>query len=118
YEIESDNESAENGYGYDKQVFSMFLDTDNVQIDFTEGDYYLSTIIKEDGATGFYDKYDDSDREESKANYEYSYTFLYDKKSWVVYDKNTSYSYLISLAELNVSSDQVHFVSAKTRNMS
>src|SRR5699024_2344519 len=87
YEIESDNESAENGYGYDKQVFSMFLDTDNVQIDFTEGDYYLGTIIKEDGATGFYDKYDDSDREESKANYEYSYTFLYDKKSWVVYDK-------------------------------
>ena len=114
YEIESDNESAENGYGYDKQVFSMFLDTDNVQIDFTEGDYYLSTIIKEDGATGFYDKYDDSDREESKANYEYSYTFLYDKKSWVVYDKNTSYSDLISPAELAVSSDLVTLGSAKT----
>src|SRR5699024_4967913 len=56
YEIKSDNESAENGYGYDKQVISMLLDTDNVQVDFTEGDYYLSTIIKEDGATGFCDK--------------------------------------------------------------
>src|SRR5690625_983304 len=114
YEIESDNESAGNGYGYDKQVISMLLDTDNVQVDFTEGDYYLSTIIKENVATGFYDKYDDADREESEYNEELKYTFLYDKKDWVVYDKNTSYSDLISPAELAVSSDLITLGSAKT----
>src|SRR5699024_8841092 len=114
YEIESDNESAGNGYGYDKQVISMLLDTDNVQVDFTEGDYYLSTIIKENGETGFYDKYDDADREEFEYNEEFKYTFLYDKQDWVVYDKSVGHSDLTSPAELAVSSDLVTLGSAKT----
>src|SRR5699024_5471077 len=46
YEIESDNDSAENGSGRQNELFARFSDNDNVRLDFAEGNYYLIPAIK------------------------------------------------------------------------
>lgn len=104
-EFDSDHYSADNNYGFDKQVFSMLLDTKNAQIDFSTGNYYLSTIIKENGKSKLYDQYDGI--KEHNDNKEFEYKFLYDKKNWTVYDKNANHSGLSTPVELDVSTDLV-----------
>ncbi|MBP1971140.1 putative membrane protein YvbJ [Virgibacillus natechei] len=103
YEEEFNYHHIDSDAFHDKQMLGMQMDTENTELEFVDGNYVLSVLVREETLVSQYA--DNTDKDANEQSDFYRYEFLYED-DWAVYDKSQVRNMdLVAPVDLEVHSD-------------